>query len=369
MIVVRPVEDKALLPGYERIAAKVRYGWRSEKLWFDVPQNSAHTDNQTGNHWLLAFLPPAFERGETLRIELPVDAQLLENTQKLQAIWTGWFPERKPVEVQVKTTSAATSAARPHKGKTGLFFTGGVDSFFSLLHFDAVSSGKIDDLIYVWGFDIPLSNPAAFEGKMTSLKQVAELLGKNVITVITNLRQTRLRKIDWGMRMHGPAIGAVGLLFDRRWEKILFSSSRTRHDSEPWGSHFLTTSLMSSSCMRFIEYGTEFDRFEKTREIAKSEVALQHLHVCWREGSEKNCGRCEKCYRTLLLLELLGVRERAASFPQNDFSLEYTKQIRLSSGLMVPLFAEVKAAAKLMSRPDVEAAVEACLQANTNSKR
>ena len=364
MITVHPVTDKALLPGYERIAAKVRYGWRSEKLWFDVPQSLMPAGDQIGNHWLMALLPLAFERGETLRIELPVDAQLLENSQKLQAIWADWFPERKPVEVQAKTTSVLRSGA----GKTGLFFTGGVDSFFSLLHFDAASNGKIDDLIFVWGFDIPLSDPASFERKMASLKKVAGHLGKNAVAVITNLRQTRLPKVDWGLRMHGPAIGAVGLLFDRRWGKILFSSSQTRHDAKPWGSHFLTTPLMSSSNVRFIEYGTEFNRFEKTREIAKSAVALQQLHVCWREGSEKNCGRCEKCYRTLLALELLGARERAISFPQNDFSLAYARQIHLSSRLMVPLFAELKAAAQLMSRPDVAAAVEACLQANANPK-
>ena len=364
MIKVRTVAGSALLPDYERIVAEIRYGWlRKETLWFDLPRPLAKGVNRSDDHWLTALLPLAFELGEDLQIHGSVDPLLLANAEKIQRVWAEWFPPRRPVRVRA---ASLTAPVEKTAGKTGLFFTGGVDSFFTLLHHDANAAAgqKIDDLIFVLGYDIPQTNLPAYDRKLRSLHKIAGALGKNVVPVATNLRQTRLKQLDWGLRLHGSALGAAGLLLGARCKTILLSSSQSPDILGPWGSHPLTTPLMSSGATRFVEYGGNCHRFEKTEFIARSEIALNHLHVCWREASDANCGHCEKCYRTLLALELAGRRAQAVTFPQNDFSLERVKDIKLTSGLMYPLFEEIRKAARAKSRHDVVAAVEACLAAN-----
>ncbi len=371
MLVQPMTVSDGLLPGHLRVAGRVSYekrGLQPEVLWFDVPEAFEETLGDSGDAWLLALLPLAFRWGEPLRLAATVDPVLFRNAQEIQRIWSRWYPSLKPVPIQVELHPDPGGGGT---GRTGLFFSGGVDSFFSLLHWDEVTCAKgtpdvrpVDDLISVWGFDIPLQHRRAFERKREVLTQVARQFGKTLIPVVTNLRETRLRSLDWGTATHGPALGAAGLLFERRFSRLLISSAFQRGHLDPWGSHPQVDPLMSTSRVEFVFYGNDFDRCEKTAFLTHSEVALRHLHVCWREGSDTNCGECEKCYRTLLTLELLGVRHRAASFPPGLFSLEHVPSIRLDSAVAVNLLAEVRDRALQQGRPDVARAIEQCLANN-----
>ncbi|MGA3164269.1 MAG: hypothetical protein ABSD77_08780 [Verrucomicrobiota bacterium] len=364
---VKLTAGSAMLPGYTRAVAEINYGFgRREQLWFDVSPSCGNDMATSGDAWLMALLPLAFEWGKPLKIFAPVDPLLLQNAEKIQEVWAGWFPPRKPVPIK-----APVAASSPCGRKTGLFFTGGVDSFFSLLHFDetarsgsASSERPVDDLIFVWGFDIPLEHRAAFERKNVRLAEVASSLGKNVVTVVTNLRQTRLRRLDWGLRLHSVALGAVGLALGKRFRTILISSWGGNKNSGPWGSHPLADPLMSSSRTRFVYYGGSFDRFTKTKYISQSDIALKHLHVCWQKGSDTNCGQCEKCCRTWLSLDLLGVLDKAVSFPREYCSLDQLKILRFANPRARQLFAELRGPAAERGRQDVVQAIEACLAAD-----
>ncbi len=363
MITATTISATASQPGFQRVAAEINYGWWwKEALWFDVPTTVAPSATDAGNAWLTALLPLAFESGQPLKINAPVDEILLQNAAALQRIWTEWFPGRQPVRI---TTEPAAHERSASGNRTGCFFTGGVDSFFSLLHFDATSGGqKVDDLIYVWGYDIPLKNRSAFDGKMTALARIASQLGKTVTPIITNLRQTRIGRLDWATQMHGQALGAAGLLMGGRFQTILVSASLSPGDMRACGTHRLTARRMSSRTLEFLDYGSDFFRYDKTAFIAGNAVALENLHVCWVGRNETNCGRCEKCYRTLLALELLNCRQRASSFPQDGFSLENLQQLKLPTNLAAPLFEEISQAARQKNRPDIVAAVEKFLAAN-----
>ena len=48
--------------------------------------------------------------------------------------------------------------------------------------------------------------------------------------------------------------------------------------------------------------------------------ALEILRVCWHDKKDYNCGECEKCIRTMVLLRLLGLK--SPNFPElKDLSL------------------------------------------------
>ncbi|MEP6473612.1 MAG: hypothetical protein ABJC74_07805, partial [Gemmatimonadota bacterium] len=301
----------ALLAGHHRVAVMVHYdrpGHQPETLWFDMPEALAEPSG-TGNGWLVALLPLAFHLGEPLRLEASVDPVLLANAHRLQELWTRWVPERRPVPIEI--AGLADVAARD-SGGTALMFSGGVDSFFSLLDFDrtarAGGSPPIADLIHIWGFDLPLTSRREYQRISARFNNLARRLDRQLISMATNLRETRLGSISWAEVIHGPALGAAALLLRRPPAVVLISASGARLDSMPYGTHPLADPLMSTSRTSFRHYGIETSRIAKTAVLAESAVALEFLHVCWRSESDRNCGRCLKCCLTQMALDLLGKR-------------------------------------------------------------
>jgi hypothetical protein len=62
-----------------------------------------------------------------------------------------------------------------------------------------------------------------------------------------------------------------------------------------------------------------------TRIIREEEPNLQ-MHVCWKDMSGGNCGRCEKCCRTMVGLALAGVDTGKHGFPARPDLLPYVRR-------------------------------------------
>ena len=81
--------------------------------------------------------------------------------------------------------------------------------------------------------------------------------------------------------------------------------------------------LIGNERTELIIDGCQYRRVDKTKRIADWDIAQKYLNVCWRytpDGS--NCGRCPKCLRTLLALEILGKIDAFA----NVFDIEQYKK-------------------------------------------
>jgi len=78
----------------------------------------------------------------------------------------------------------------------------------------------------------------------------------------------------------------------------------------PWGSTPLTDPLLSSESFPIFYDSPDAPRNIKVREIASWPEAQRYLRVCLgkdRTERDKNCGRCEKCIRTILNYRALGL--------------------------------------------------------------
>jgi hypothetical protein len=75
--------------------------------------------------------------------------------------------------------------------------------------------------------------------------------------------------------------------------------------------------LWGSEALEIVHDGCEASRPEKVASIASSDVALRWLSVCKKDrGDAINCGRCEKCARTMVSLYLAQALGRANTFPR-----------------------------------------------------
>ncbi len=359
LISVRKV-DGAL--GRVRVAGVVAYDDRpgaTDEYVFEFPSDLAGALSDSGNPWLVCLAPMAASLGEPLRLPLLVDPLLARNVRELMAIWQSWYPRLHVAPVVVPSGLPAPRAEAAPRRRTGLFFSGGVDSFFTLLRNDApeIGSFPVDDLIAIHGFDILLENERTFESHRRLLERVAAETGKTLIPVGMNLRRTRLRELAMGGLWHGCALASIGLLLEDRFERLLVAASLEYPKLEPWGSHPMTDPLLSTSRTSFLHDGAGFERWEKLEFLAGFDVALRSLRVCSRDASEGNCGECEKCYRNMIILEVLGALPRSPTFPAQSLDLDKASRVYIRGWRSV-LYRGLRQFAASRGRRDVVKAID-----------
>jgi hypothetical protein len=264
----------------------------------------------SGNALFAATLVPSMRYGGRLVIHQPISRHLLEATGAIADVLTTWYPQRFQRVTVDAPASAAASPALPDRAAA--FFTGGVDSLYTLLkHRDAIGT-----LIYVHGFDLALER-TALRGMVTQkLRETAAGFGKQLIEVETNLRDFHDRHAHWGTEAHGAALATVAHLLEEHFSRIYVPASSYLTRLIPWGSHPLLDPLWSSDRLRFFHDGCEASRFEKVERVARAPEALRALRVCWKNtGDSYNCCRCEKCVRTMIQLDALNALDRCPAFP------------------------------------------------------
>jgi hypothetical protein len=197
-------------------------------------------------------------------------------------------------------------------GGTGLFFTGGVDSFFSLLKHQE----EITHLIFVRGFDIK-RDKQEFDGSvLPAMRAVAAQMNKTLVEVSTNIREFSDPIVDWALDYHGTALAAVALLLAPTLNKVYIAASHSESDTFRWGSHLLLDPLYSTETLSLIHDGANATRVEKVAAIAENRVVQRTLRVC-NKGGAYNCGRCEKCLRTMINLRIAGALDKIVTFDRH----------------------------------------------------
>lgn len=249
-----------------------------------------------------AMAPAAYALGADLIVDETVDQAWASNVRALQNVWRRWWGGR-PVEI-------GSLGEEPHDASgaagTALCFSGGVDSFYSLLQ----GPFEFDHLVFVHGYDIKLSDQARCAAAEASVREVASAVGAKAVVVRTNLREHPVFARAGWERAHGGALAAIGHLLRGFVGRFVLSASHPYWYDHPWGSHWDTDPLWSSSGLDMVHFGADQWRADKLRAVAGNPLIRRHLRVCWKHLSEHgNCGRCEKCIRTMLILAGAGQLE------------------------------------------------------------
>lgn len=298
------------------VSAEISVAGERHVVWYRT-QASVSDDVEP---FVVLSLFAAMRTGLPLRTVDAVSPLLLFKFQQIQEIFHGWDRTLRIVSIE----ASEKKMQRPPTSGVGCFFSGGVDSFYSAIK----QASHITNLIFVHGFDIPLSETNMLSSVTKSLHQAAEQLRVPLIEVESNLRSFTDRYLDWGFT-HGGALASVALLLSPGLSQVFIPSSYSYADLFPWGSHPLLDPLWSTEYMTLIHDGCEATRVEKIASFATHEVALRHLRVCWEyQGGKYNCGQCEKCLRTMIALRLAGVLHRCTTFDR-PLDLGEVDQMRL----------------------------------------
>ena len=331
------------------------------RFWGDVPAPPAPAAEPA----FAATLLPAMAAGGRLDLPLALDPRLRDALPDLQAALIAIAGAGPYAPLPLQAIEIVDSERPPVRGAettgsrgVGLFFSGGVDSLSTLLR-----RPEVTDLIYVHGFDIPLDRPDLSERVEQGLRKVADARGLGFHVVRSNLRDLHDRAVGWEIG-HGPALAAVAHLFAPTCRRMLIGSGVTYTEPVTRGSHPLVDHLWSSERCEIVNDGSHLTRAMKVREIATSPMALAVLRVCWKRVEEYNCGRCEKCLRTMVALEAAGALGRCGAF-EGPLDLDAVAGLQLPSPESIPWWRDNLALASESGRPDLVAAVERCLESNS----
>ncbi|MDQ1641324.1 MAG: hypothetical protein QOJ90_675 [Actinomycetota bacterium] len=282
---------------------------------------------------LLGVLPAASSRGTAaIQVDKPVDPLLLDGLEVIQEyhrIWYGLPP------VAVEATPARAAVAGPRG--TGLFMSGGVDSMASLWRnlrrYPVGHPGRVTYALFVDFVgpahlaDLDGQHRRATTQRAGWLTGAMAEMGVTLVPVVTNFRVLDGYEFgtDWTRHSHGTLLAAVAHAFGPALSRVLIASSYWAGRLEPWGSHPLTDPRASTSSMTITHDNEQARRLDKLRQLVDWPAGLALLDVCsfWRERErpDVNCGRCEKCQRTMASLVAVGVEPSGlASFAGLDVS-------------------------------------------------
>ena len=314
-ILTDKIEHQRLDHG-ERITARVA----KKELWMELEGGAMSIEPAI---WASFCLIPAMEQGVDIMlkgIHAP-DATWMRNFRKIAEIFQSWWGGRIPL---VQATGRAPwrqrwRLLRPAAGRA-LFFSGGVDSFHALLHL--IQRGTPPHaLIFVEGFDFDHRDSGRIEAYLPAVRKICAHHGMKLLRVRTNLRRLPFFRESLWTHTHGLAMAGVAHSL-RDYGHIYIASSFQERGLQYYGSRWDVDPCFSSATHRFYHVGDEIGRHQKLALLASDPLVREHLRVCWQDGSgQLNCGVCEKCLRTEVSLQLLGVRDQFPGFARKE-SLE-----------------------------------------------
>jgi hypothetical protein len=300
-------EDTVKLSGFFRRAGSEV----SQELYYEYPRAFEPFICDSAN----AFAPPlllvAMTSGEELVIHPPVSRKLREGLEHIQEVFEQWYPEFfKHVQITARQITEDTAA---HKGQTASFFSLGVDSFYTLLK---PRHEPITHLVYMLGMEQPL-NLYQYQQEAAVIERIQHVAQQSKAEVTVGKTNMRVVFSLPYSSFHGAGLAGVAHSLSNGFDTVHIPATHSYHDIFPWGSNPLTDSFWSSENLNVTHDGAEAGRAQKiSRSLMHSELALKNLRVCTKnEGGLQNCGKCDKCVRTMTTLDLLGILEQAPTFP------------------------------------------------------
>jgi hypothetical protein len=258
-----------------------------------------------------------------------LDRNFLESLRKIELIMKKCYPNI-PFSIKIHIDRILNNSFS--NNGYGLLFSGGIDSTVSYIrHRD-----KKPDLIMVWGLDIPLDEKDFWWKVRDTYENFAIRENVKIRFIKTNMRQCMneallskessryCKGLSWWEMVYSlPLLGLCAPITVERIGTILFASSETKEFSRPGGFHpQLFVNRISWADVRVVLDAYEISRQEKIRYFLKNYITdhgnYPHLWVCWKSRHSLNCGKCEKCSRTITELILEGIDPNKCGFNINS---------------------------------------------------
>lgn len=289
------------------------------ELYFEFPIEYEAFVPVSADPFAVAMLVPAMFQDEPLRITPPISPRLLFHLPRLRDIFHAWHPDTLHyIEAEAKPGTIAPSVP---SNRAATFFSGGVDSFYTLLkhRLHRQLPAPLTHVIFMRGIEKPLGFAKGVEASQARAQAIAAAAGVQCIIGESNIRS--YFEPDWLHHYCGSGLAATALSLAGGLDYVCIPSTYSYRDFVPIGSTPLTDERFSTEQLQVVHDGAELPRTEKIARIIEwdRDLVLAHLRVCALNfGGAYNCGKCWKCVRTAVPLAYLDAFEDAPTFPDKS---------------------------------------------------
>jgi hypothetical protein len=304
----------------------------SQEIYIDTTEEFSEGLTCNPHAFLLGCIMVAFYCGEQrIAIDAEVCPELLEGLETAMSLFRYWYQIDYPV-VKIEAKVHSHFSVSPTPDRAGSFFSGGIDALATLrsnrLRYALNHPSSIKDCLVIHG--ISDTTVSSFEEALKSFSPIQKDAEINIIPVYTNIYD-HIRDLEnsnytlWRNYLMGSVIAAVGHAFQKRLTTVSIASSKDIPNLETWGTNPLLDPYYGSYNLRIRHQGITLSRLDKTKLVSEWDIALQNLRVCDElnlPAGYQNCGHCEKCTRTILMLVALGALEKTNAFPMKDLTEE-----------------------------------------------
>lgn len=283
-------------------------GRKKECYFLTDIENETKIQVNVADAFLVGLLIPAMQSGEDLILNSPVSERLLWGIKKYIQ------PELHKMNSRLQMINIIANTTQINKGcavATGL--SGGVDCFYSILKNKEVEEKnyQINTLCYYNLYRLYCDEKKAIE----------------------NFAEEKRRKLEVSSALQIPLVTIDSNLWDFyegfRYVQVhtLFAMANILCFEGYIGTYYYSAGYTLNEFEMNFEDTAHYDieRFDKTRFIAKNQVAKKYLDVCnnkilANKKKVKNCSKCDKCIRTMLTLDILGIlNEFSEIFDLDDY--------------------------------------------------
>ena len=329
------------------------------EIWYELPQRYVEDPTRRHDAFAVASILVASVLEEPLEVKGALSSRLIRGMEEYLRAFNAWFPGSfPPVQIEPEEIVARPVLA---EGITASAFSGGVDSFFTLMNHrrgvERLDKYAIGRGVFVHGFDIALDDDETFPTAFGSYSRMFSDLGMELEAIRTNVRAlTRGIGIKWEYA-HGSALISVAHALGGLVDCFYVPSSNPYVNPGQWGSDPIIDHLLASESLEVIHDGSAALRAEKILALADWEATWPRLRVCWEQPDGlNNCCRCYNCLLVMSVLESAGKLDRYSTFAL-PFDLERMREVEIPWGWAVE-GKGISDACRSFGRDDIADAVE-----------
>lgn len=260
----------------------------------------------------LAAMPFAMALGRNLHIQGRVCPVLLSNLERLVYNRVAFHaPSFKTVRLTADDRSIVGryNISAPHIAA----YSGGVDATYCIgknMHDTSSAIHRpLGASLTIRGYGYDIKGSPDFERARNKAAQLGKRFGFNPYAIVCN--SSNLARKEWGIKGFSPHTNAHPMfiasclsLFSRDYGGGLYAADFSYRD-EPeilsWSSNSVVHPLLSSSGFHINTIGADASRSEKLSFLSDNDL-ISGIVLCGVGRTlEKNCGRCRKCRRTIIM--------------------------------------------------------------------
>lgn len=308
------------------------------RFFVQTPEEHASALQADANAFLIGSFISAWALGEQrINVEGTLCPLLLNHLEGAMMMLRSWYPQAFGPFPVVEAEKGFAARMPKENGAISLM-SGGIDSLCLLrsnhLYYHTDHPSYINAVVPVAMVEHKASNTdafdALFQARMTSVKVVADDQKVKIIPVASNVYWLNPDEYHYGQKTYASQLSSILAMFSGGFHHgFIASSYDAAYASKPWGSNPQLDAYFSSGHFRIENAGSEQTRLKKVGIVADWPAGASSIRVCQNDNAGgSNCGTCEKCIRTQLMLEALGKLRGCTAFPHDRLELDLLEYLK-----------------------------------------